>query len=120
MTQQTATPRKGTKAARIASETALWTRIGEIATDEETKTEAKANLARLAAESAGPRVWEPLAEGQLSKIAAIARPAESPCICGCGGKTKGRFVPGHDAVLKARLKATDTEQARQIEKKLGW
>lgn len=39
-------------------------------------------------------------------IAATARPAINPCLCGCGQTTKGRFFPGHDALLKERLKAT--------------
>jgi hypothetical protein len=39
-------------------------------------------------------------------VAEHARPAESQCLCGCGGTTKGRFVPGHDALLKERLAAT--------------
>lgn len=26
------------------------------------------------------------------------------CLCGCGGHPKGRFLPGHDAKLKGRLK----------------
>jgi hypothetical protein len=25
------------------------------------------------------------------------------CICGCGGETQGRFCPGHDQRLRARL-----------------
>lgn len=33
-----------------------------------------------------------------------ARPAIATCLCGCGGSTKGRFMPGHDATLKEALK----------------
>lgn len=39
-------------------------------------------------------------------IADHARPASSPCLCGCGVLTKGRFAPGHDAILKERLTNT--------------
>lgn len=39
-------------------------------------------------------------------IAENARPRESACLCGCGGLTKTRFVPGHDALLKRSLVAT--------------
>jgi hypothetical protein len=39
-------------------------------------------------------------------VAENARPRESSCLCGCGGLTKTRFVPGHDALLKRSLAAT--------------
>lgn len=29
--------------------------------------------------------------------------ASSSCLCGCGGVTGGRFVPGHDSKLKSAL-----------------
>jgi hypothetical protein len=47
-----------------------------------------------------------LSTDQAKAIATTARPAVTPCLCGCGGTTKGRFVPGHDATLKETLKAT--------------
>lgn len=116
-------PKKGTKAHRIAAERTAWSRLREIAEtadDQEAITEADANLRRLDAESAGPRIWEAIPEADLAKIAKMARPAESPCICGCGGTTKGRFVPGHDAVLKERLKATKTPAAEAVLRQMGW
>lgn len=39
-------------------------------------------------------------------VQAHARPAVGLCLCGCGSETKGRFFPGHDALLKERLRAT--------------
>ncbi len=33
------------------------------------------------------------------------------CWCGCGGLTKSRFVPGHDAKLASRAKAVVREEA---------
>lgn len=46
-----------------------------------------------------------LPEDRVLWIAQHARPAVSSCLCGCGGTTKGRFMPGHDATLKESLKA---------------
>lgn len=57
---------------------------------------------------------------RLTWIAAHARPALSPCLCGCGEMTKGRFAPGHDAILKSRLSQTPGQQARDIETAMGW
>lgn len=37
-----------------------------------------------------------------------------PCLCGCGGiptRKRSRFLPGHDAQLKARLYATIRDEA---------
>lgn len=49
------------------------------------------------------------------------------CLCGCGGSPKGRFLPGHDAKLKGRLKkealGDDAEIATAAVKRLaslGW
>ncbi len=56
-------------------------------------------------EAKKPR-WTAMDAKTAAWVAANARPAESDCLCGCGGKTKGRFVPGHDALLKETLKAT--------------
>lgn len=50
--------------------------------------------------------FTPIEADTLAWIAAHARPAVSPCLCGCGEQTKSRFFPGHDATLKERLKAT--------------
>lgn len=43
---------------------------------------------------------------RLAFVVANARPATTSCLCGCGGSTKTRFVPGHDALLKRDLAAT--------------
>ena len=48
----------------------------------------------------------PMSDAVAKWVAENARPAEAPCLCGCGGTTKGRFVPGHDALLKETLRAT--------------
>ena len=48
----------------------------------------------------------PLTDEESVWVAAHARPASAPCLCGCGELTKGRFFPGHDARLKERLRAT--------------
>lgn len=49
------------------------------------------------------------------------------CLCGCGGHPKGRFLPGHDAKLKGRLKkealGDDADVAAAAVKRLaslGW
>jgi hypothetical protein len=58
------------------------------------------------------------------------RPARRPaskgpdCQCGCGGQTKGgRFLPGHDAKLKGKLKraarAGDRKAADELARR-GW
>jgi hypothetical protein len=60
-----------------------------------TKTKTKAPLHKT-----------PLSADAAAQVAAVARPAVSPCLCGCKETTKGRFYPGHDAILKERLKAT--------------
>lgn len=52
--------------------------------------------------------FTPLDTDRAAWVAANARPAVSTCLCGCGGSTKGRFVPGHDATLKESLKAGAT------------
>lgn len=55
-----------------------------------------------------------------------------PCLCGCGGiptRKRSRFMPGHDAQLKARLyrtirdgEATEEQKAEAAEKldDFGW
>ena len=50
------------------------------------------------------------------------------CLCGCGNQTKGgRFLPGHDAVLKSRLVRStqeggkrDRDRAVKQLTELGW
>lgn len=63
---------------------------------EETETETPVKEPRFVA----------LTDEEAAWVEAHARPAASPCLCGCGELTKGRFVPGHDARLKERLRAT--------------
>lgn len=52
------------------------------------------------------------------------RPRTGTCICGCEGATKGgRFLPGHDAKLKSKLRVAagngdESARARMVE--LGW
>lgn len=56
-------------------------------------------------------------------VAKHARPAISHCLCGCGGTTKGRFVPGHDATLKESLKtgaSTGCKDSIAALKTFGW
>lgn len=58
----------------------------------------------------------PVLDAEIAaEIASRARPASAPCLCGCGTLTKGRFAPGHDALLKERLTNTanhGTEEAK--------
>jgi hypothetical protein len=49
----------------------------------------------------------PMSAERAAWVAANARPKNAPCLCGCGGLTKTRFVPGHDALLKRDLVATE-------------
>ena len=35
------------------------------------------------------------------------------CLCGCGGTTKSRFLPGHDARLKGILSRLEKERPRE-------
>lgn len=71
-----------------------------VATEETEATEAKVSKKQAQKEA---RVMDP---DVAAWVASHARPAVSLCLCGCGGETKGRFVPGHDATLKERLRAT--------------
>lgn len=60
--------------------------------------------------------FDPIELDRLKQIAANARPAKAPCMCGCGNETKGRFFPGHDATLKAALHIT-TESGTAAQKR---
>lgn len=65
----------------------------------------------------------PLPADRAAWVAANARPAVSRCLCGCGGETKGRFVPGHDATLKEALKAgveAGCEDSKAALATFGW
>lgn len=51
------------------------------------------------------------------------------CLCGCGGETRSRFVPGHDAKLKSQLtnialdptvSAKERARAAKRMEELGW
>ena len=60
---------------------------------------------------------------RLAFVVANARPAVSRCLCGCGGTTKGRFVPGHDATLKEHLRAgakAGCADSKAALKTFGW
>lgn len=63
---------------------------------------------------------------RMAWVEANARPAISPCLCGCGELTKSRFAPGHDATLKEQLKNTvaaggeSGELAQSAIQKFGW
>lgn len=82
----------------------------------ETPVEAKADKP-----AREPRTVDlPLDPEQAAWVAAHARPAVSLCLCGCGQTTKGRFFPGHDAILKARLARTDSDDARKALATFGW
>lgn len=66
------------------------------------------------------KAWPAMDDARTEWVLRNARPAIAPCLCGCGGTTKGRFVPGHDATLKETLKATDTDAARDALVAFGW
>lgn len=71
--------------------------------------------------AAKPKVEKPTIDGdRLAWVLANARPAVAPCMCGCGQSTKGRFFPGCDAKLKALLKNTDSDAAREALAVFGW
>lgn len=36
----------------------------------------------------------------LPRMTRASRPATNACLCGCGGLTSSRFVPGHDSRLR--------------------
>lgn len=64
---------------------------------------------------------------RLRIIKENARPAEAPCLCGCGALTRARFAPGHDATLRQSLRATveagspaAKRTARAALKQFGW
>ena len=42
---------------------------------------------------------------QLKARSSAAKTGSNPCFCGCGGVTKSRFVPGHDARFHSWAKA---------------
>lgn len=72
----------------------------------------------------------------VKKAAVKAKPApkakverdpvkESRCMCGCGGWTKSKFVPGHDARLKGILMRAEADGGMNAKQKalvadLGW
>lgn len=64
---------------------------------------------------------------KLAFVRSNARPAETTCLCGCGSPTKGRFSPGHDALLKRSLSCTielgtpeDAAVAKEAQEIFGW
>jgi len=103
-------------ASTTKTETTATEATEEVTKDpsEMTKEELLAHVAALTATKAAAngakreaaRRELVIGDERLAWVVANARPAESDCLCGCGGKTKGRFVPGHDAKLKSELMAT--------------
>lgn len=67
--------------------------------DETKKKELRERLQAVRAADA-----QVLEAKEQAKVARAAKPKEpNTCLCGCGGTTMSRFVPGHDAKLKSRL-----------------
>jgi len=52
---------------------------------------------------------DPEAEVKLLKAKKVKTPV--PCWCGCGGTTKSRFQPGHDARFHGQAKRVARDQA---------
>lgn len=67
-----------------------------------------------------------LTKDRLVWVADNARPALSPCLCGCGELVKSRFSPGHDGALKAELTTAvkagghPSRTARRALTEMGW
>ena len=57
----------------------------------------------------------PKAQPQANAKPEQAQPVKR-CLCGCGGETKGRFVPGHDARVKGLLRRLDLGKAKEGDK----
>lgn len=58
---------------------------------------------------------------QFKAALAKARPVRlepKPCLCGCGGQTMRRFVPGHDARYHAAIKRAAKEQEATASKQV--
>jgi hypothetical protein len=77
--------------------------------------------------NAETKQFDALSATEAKTIADNARPANAPCMCGCGGLTKGRFFPGHDATLKSALNVTvktgskaARKQAERALANFGW
>lgn len=98
----------------MASKTQTTTKTAATTTAAATKpADKKAKTPRFPALPAERAAW----------VAKNARPAISSCLCGCGGSTKGRFVPGHDATLKEALKngaAAGDESSKAALATFGW
>jgi len=66
---------------------------------------AKSDRARLQKLRKAPKnSARPLGTKKVKTAKKSAAPAElKPCACGCGGKTAGYFIPGHDSKFKSWL-----------------
>ena len=97
------------------------------------KTAAATAPTETAEERQGRLARELPAEERLALLAPYlpqprARKAKEskPCLCGCGGVTFSRFVPGHDASLKSRLlkafRSDDrlSDEQQELVALLGW
>jgi predicted nuclease with RNAse H fold len=72
----------------------------------------------------------PLARQERDALSAPARlgpTGDRHCLCGCGGRTHRKFVPGHDAKLRSRLEAAirgadpdAAKEALRVFRSLGW
>jgi hypothetical protein len=107
------------KTNKTASKTATATPVVETPATEPEAAPVVETEAASKKKAKTPK-WSALEADRVAWIASHARPAVSPCLCGCGGSTKGRFMPGHDATLKESLKATDTDEARAALATFGW
>lgn len=93
MTETTTTTAAAEKLAALRAELAALTAANpELLTAEANRKAAVAARAKELREKARAAAHE-----------AVRKLAERTCACGCGGRTKSTFVPGHDAKLHARL-----------------
>lgn len=96
-----------------------------MATQTPSKPARKARKARKAKAKTNGHL-QPLSAAEARWVRDHARPALSLCLCGCGGESKTRFVPGHDAQLKSRLaktaegKGAAAKDARDALATFGW
>lgn len=108
MSKSTKTRRLSLAAAlKAAHETGAFDAAAEAANETTTEIEGGLSVTK-AAKVKTPKTprFTALDPARTAWILRNARPAVSSCLCGCGGTTKGRFQPGHDATLKESLKAT--------------
>ncbi len=64
----------------------------------------------------------PALEDRYRRCASTGPTAARPCECGCGAPVRRRFLPGHDGILRARLRKA-VREGREAEAELdrrGW